>query len=193
MKRDREQNNNDTSERNISVKSLDDSPPLEEEYAKTFLVNEKVLADPLDEFGVADRMNISKTLVIRKTELMAKQYTSVTSQVFFLFAAFLSGLGTELNSQLRSNYSTYATNSYKTHSLLSTVSVASSICSAGALTIYARLSDIFGRITLYLSAMMFFIVGTIIQSQATNIQKYAAGTIFYSLGTSCLLYTSRCV
>ena len=26
--------------------------------------------------------------------------------------------------------------------------------------------------------------GTIIQSQATNIQKYAAGTIFYSLGTS---------
>ncbi|CDO93413.1 unnamed protein product [Kluyveromyces dobzhanskii CBS 2104] len=138
----------------------------------------------LDEYGVPDKLRANRSLVIRKMEIMKKQCNSAFAICVFLFTAFLAGVGTDLNSQLRSNYTTYATNSYRTHSLLSTIGVVSSIISAGALTVYARLSDVFGRIRLYLSAMLFFIIGTIIQSQATNVQKYAAGTIFYSLGTA---------
>ena len=169
--------------RSSSFDNNEDSFPNANKENLTF-AEENHKQELLDEYGVPDKLRANRSLVIRKMEIMRKQYTSVFAICVFLFTAFLTGVGTDLNSQLRNNYTTYATNSYRSHSLLSTIGVVSSIISAGALTVYARLSDVFGRIRLYLSAMLFFVVGTIIQSQANNVQKYAAGTVFYSLGTA---------
>ena len=68
------------------------------------------------------------------------------------------------------------------HSLLSTVGVINLVIGAISQIVYARLSDVFGRLTLFMTAIVFYAVGTIIQSQAYDVQRYAAGAVFYKIG-----------
>lgn len=127
-------------------------------------------------------MKTDKSLVLRKTELLAEQYDSWYWKLVLLFSAFLCGYGYGLDAKLRSVYTTYATNSYKMHSLLSTVGVINLVIGAISQIVYARLSDVFGRLTLFMTAIVFYAVGTIIQSQAYDVQRYAAGAVFYKIG-----------
>lgn len=132
--------------------------------------------------GVCDGMKQTKSLVIRKTEIMASQYNTWYSQVLFLSCAFLCAYGYSLDSSIRYVYMTYATNSYNTHSLLSTISIINMMISAVAQLFFAGLSDVFGRLRLMIVAILFYVVGTVIQSQAYDIQRYAAGSVFYNIG-----------
>ncbi|BAP69709.1 siderophore iron transporter ARN1 [Kluyveromyces marxianus] len=129
-----------------------------------------------------DSFKSSKSIVIRKTEILAEQYSSWQWRFVLLLSAFLCGYGYGLDSTLRSFYTTYATNSYSTHSLLSTVGVINAVMGAAAQIVYARLSDVYGRFTLFCTAIMFYVVGTIIESQAYDVQRYAAGAVFYNIG-----------
>lgn len=132
--------------------------------------------------SVRDELKVTKSLVIRKAELLAKQYEARYLKVLFLFAAFICSFAYGLDSSIRSVYMTYAMNSYSTHSLLSTISVITLMISAVSQIFFAALSDVFGRLTLFLVSIVFYIVGTIIQSQAYDVQRYAAGCIFYYIG-----------
>lgn len=76
----------------------------------------------------------------------------------------------------------YAMNDYATHSLLSTVRIISLVIAAVAQVFFAGLSDVFGRLSLFFVSILFYVVGTIIQSQAFDVQRYAAGSVFYSIG-----------
>ncbi|CCE93872.1 siderophore transporter TDEL_0H00130 [Torulaspora delbrueckii] len=150
--------------------------------AKKITVDEKMVAEPLDEYGMPDKLKVTKSLVIRKAELMAKQYDTWFLKSLFLFSAFLCSFGYGLDGNIRGIYMTYAMNSYSTHSLISTVGVISMVISAVAQVIYAGLSDVFGRLSLFIVSIVFYVVGTIIQSQAYDVQRYAAGSVFYSVG-----------
>ncbi|BAO40111.1 siderophore iron transporter ARN2 [Kluyveromyces marxianus DMKU3-1042] len=127
-------------------------------------------------------LSATKSLVIRKTEILADQYQSWPYRIALLFSAFLCAYGYGLDGTLRNVYTTYATSSYQTHSLLSTVSVINLVIAAAAQIFYARLSDVFGRLTLLIVSIVFYSVGTIIQSQAYDVQRYAAGAVFYNVG-----------
>ncbi|CDH11212.1 probable Siderophore iron transporter ARN2 [Zygosaccharomyces bailii ISA1307] len=135
-----------------------------------------------NESDVHDNLKMTKSLVIRKAELMAKQYDTWTLRVVFLFSAFLCSFGYGLDSNIRDIYMTYAMNSYSTHSLVSTVDIISEVISAVAQLFFAGLSDVFGRLSLFIVSIIFYAVGTIIQSQAYDVQRYAAGTFFYNVG-----------
>lgn len=100
----------------------------------------------------------------------------------FAFSAFVCGYGYGLDGNIRYIYTGYATSSYSEHSLLSTINVINAVVSAASQIIYARLSDVFGRLYLFISAIILYVVGTIIQSQAYDVQRYAAGAIFYNAG-----------
>lgn len=141
--------------------------------------SEKILQNESD---VHDNLKMTKSLVIRKAELMAKQYDTWTLRVVFLFSAFLCSFGYGLDSNIRDIYMTYAMNSYSTHSLVSTVDIISEVISAVAQLFFAGLSDVFGRLSLFIVSIIFYAVGTIIQSQAYDVQRYAAGTFFYNVG-----------
>lgn len=99
-----------------------------------------------------------------------------------LVSAFICAYGYGLDGTIRNVYTTYATNSYSSHSLLSTIGVINLVIGAAAQIFYARLSDVFGRLTLLLISIVFYSVGTIIQSQAYDVQRYAAGAVFYNVG-----------
>lgn len=144
--------------------------------------DEKLVSEPVNEYGIPDKFKTSKSLVLRKTEILSEQYSAWYWRVVLLFSAFLCGYGYGLDGNLRYVYTTYATNSYSTHSLLSTIGVVNSVIAAASQIIYARLSDVFGRLTLFITAIVFYVVGTIIESQAYDVQRYAAGAVFYNVG-----------
>ncbi|CDO91977.1 unnamed protein product [Kluyveromyces dobzhanskii CBS 2104] len=188
-----------STEKNIGTRAAEEVPVAaddEKDFRTTYSDDTNVLknvngahvdekqAGPGDvnEYGIPDRLKSSKSLTIRKTELLAEQYDSWKWRAVLLFSAFLCGYGYGLDGSLRNYYTTYAQNSYSTHSLLSTIGVINSVMGAASQVVYARLSDVYGRFTLFVTAIVFYVVGTIIQSQAHDVQRYAAGAVFYNIG-----------
>lgn len=127
--------------------------------------------------------NDTKAIVIKKAELQAAQYKdSWTYKILLLVSAFIIGYGYGLDGNVRYVYTAAASASYGTHSLISTIGVINAVIGAASQIIYARLSDVYGRLVLLITAITFYVVGTIIQSQAYDIQRYCAGAVFYNLG-----------
>ena len=54
--------------------------------------------------------------------------------------------------------------------------------SAAAQPCYARLSDRFGRLELCLFAIVFYSMGTVMQSQAYDVNRFAGGSVIYQIG-----------
>ncbi|CAI4500384.1 AMP_1a_G0023650.mRNA.1.CDS.1 [Saccharomyces cerevisiae] len=124
----------------------------------------------------------NRSLIIQQTEIISSAYNKWYLQAILLLSAFICGYGYGLDGNIRYIYTGYATSSYSEHSLLSTINVINAVVSAASQIIYARLSDVFGRLYLFISAVILYVVGTIIQSQAYDVQRYAAGAIFYNAG-----------
>lgn len=125
-----------------------------------------------------------KSFGIRKSEILTAQYENRWLKGIFFFSIFICMYVATLEAQVIQVFMGYATSSYRQHSLLSTISVIRLVVATASLPAFARLSDIFGRLELFLIAMVFRIIGYIIQSQATNVQKYGAGMVFYSFGVA---------
>jgi SIT family siderophore-iron:H+ symporter-like MFS transporter len=125
----------------------------------------------------------TKFNTIRKAEILAEQYKGkLVYNILLLVSAFIIGYGYGLDSSTRYIYTGYAASSYGAHSLISTIGVINAVIGAASQVVYARLSDVFGRLELLITAIVFYVVGTIIQSQAYDIQRYCAGAVFYNLG-----------
>lgn len=119
---------------------------------------------------------------VRKIELLYKQDTSPLFNVAMLFSLFCVGFIYSLDAQMRSTFTGYATESYAQHTALSTVNVVTTVIAAAGQLFYARLMDIYGRLELYILSIVLYVIGTIVQSQATNLARYCVGAIFYQLG-----------
>lgn len=127
---------------------------------------------------------VEKSYGIRKSELIMAQLTNWWYKGFFFFTIFIGMYIMMMEAEAVRTFSSYATSSYRQHSLMSTVGVIRSVVSASSLPFFARLSDQFGRFELFLVAIVFRIIGLIIQSQAVDVQKYAAGVVFYGFGNA---------
>ncbi|KAG7825121.1 hypothetical protein KL909_001413 [Ogataea angusta] len=125
-----------------------------------------------------------KSYGVRRTEALNKQYNVWYGKVAIFFSIFLVAYAYGLDGQIRYTYQSYATSSYSQHSLLSTVTVVRSVAACVAQLFYARLSDIFGRIELLFVGIVLYVVGTIIESQAYDVTRFAAGAILYQFGYS---------
>lgn len=119
---------------------------------------------------------------IRRVEILNKQYELMYLRVLFFFCIFLVSYVYSLDGTLRWTLQGYATSSYSQHSLLATVGVIRSVVAAAAQPTYARLSDKFGRLELVLVSIIFYAMGTVIESQAYDIYRFAGGAVLYSIG-----------
>ncbi|ODV92669.1 hypothetical protein CANCADRAFT_30763 [Tortispora caseinolytica NRRL Y-17796] len=122
-----------------------------------------------------------KSLGVRKVEILTAQY-GLTGKIAVFFMIFLVAYAYGLDGMIRGVYQVLATNSYAQHSLVATVNVIRGVVAAAAQPTYARLSDVFGRAELIIVAALFYLVGTVIESQAYDVQRFAAGAIFYQIG-----------
>ncbi|CCH42889.1 Siderophore iron transporter [Wickerhamomyces ciferrii] len=127
-----------------------------------------------------------KTRGVLKIEAYSKYYQHPFYKLLLFFSVFLIAYTYGLDSSVRSVNLAYAQSSYSTHSLLSTVNCIQAVIAAAGQLAFARISDVFGRLTLIFIVVIFYVMGTIIESQATNVQKFAAGAVFYSLGLTSL-------
>ncbi|KAF8001980.1 hypothetical protein HF325_002945 [Metschnikowia pulcherrima] len=121
---------------------------------------------------------------VRKAELMTAQYSNRWLKVIFYISTFFCSYCYVLDGTLRYTSQVYATSSYSTHSLYTTVNVIRAVISAASQPTYARLSDRFGRLELFLVSILFYVVGTVIQSQAYDVQRFAGGAVLYQIGYS---------
>lgn len=75
-----------------------------------------------------------------------------------------------------------ATVLYSSYSLLPTINVICVVVASAAQVVVARLSDVFGRMELSVVSVLFYVVGTIIQSQAYDVQIFAGSSVLYQIG-----------
>lgn len=126
----------------------------------------------------------AKSFGVRKAELMSAQYLNRWLKTFFYISCFLCAYCYGLDGTIRYTFQTYATNSYSQHSLFTTVGVIRSVVAAASQPAYARLSDQFGRLELFIVSIIFYAVGTVIESQAYDVQRFAGGAVLYQIGYS---------
>lgn len=153
--------------------------------------------NPVSTVGVADEDRVSdtndmptealmekrnKNIMIKRTEILSSMCNKWYHHALLIFCAFVCGYGYGLDGNIRYIYTGYATSSYSEHSLLSTINVINAVVSAVSQIMYARLSDVFGRLSLFVVSIVLYAVGTVIQCQAYDVQRYAAGSIFYNAG-----------
>ncbi len=145
--------------------------------------------DPSHQSNPSEKIDPAETsIAVQKIEIMANQYQLVGKIVLFFFI-FLVSYSYGLDNQIRYVYQANATNSYSQHSLLATINVVNAVIAAAAQPTMARLSDVFGRVEILILSVVFYCVGTIIESQATSVQKYAGAAVIYQIGYTGLMLT----
>lgn len=127
-----------------------------------------------------------KSRGIRRVEIISSQYGKV-GKFFVFFCLFLVGYSYGLDSSVRYQFQSFAQSSYGTHSLIATINIATSVIAVAAQPFYARLSDVFGRAELLCVCILFYVVGTILESQARNASIYAGGAVIFQFGYTGIL------
>lgn len=130
-----------------------------------------------------------KDVGVVNIEIYAEMYSTPLCRFILFFSVFLVAYANGLDGSVRYTYQSYATSSYAEHSLLSTVNCITTVIAAAGQICYARASDIFGRLTILCLGILFYIVGTVIESQATSVSRFAAGSCFYQLGYTGIVLT----
>ncbi|KAG7530604.1 hypothetical protein FFLO_04906 [Filobasidium floriforme] len=103
------------------------------------------------------------------------------------FGVFLVTYVYGLDGTVRYTYQGYATASYAQHSLLSTITVVRSVIGAAAQPTAAKISDVFGRTELILVSIVFYVVGTIVESVSDDVQTFCAGAVIYQIGYTMII------
>lgn len=125
---------------------------------------------------------------VRAVQLYAKHYNHPIYRIMLFLSIFLVAYAYGLDGMVRYTYQASATSSYAQHSLLSTVNCIRSVIAAAGQICFARASDISGRFPLLIIAIIFYSMGTIIESQAVNVSRFAAGACFYQLGYTGIVF-----
>ncbi|GBL50778.1 hypothetical_protein [Candidozyma auris] len=147
-------------------------------------LNHKEVNDSSSVSSDAPSEVVIKSFGIRRVELIMAQMTRPWHKVLFCFFIFFGMFIISVDNSAVAVFVGYATNSYKQHSLMSTIGVIRGVAAGASMPFYARAADNFGRLPLYMFALIFKLIGLVVQAHATDIQKYGAGTVFYALGNS---------
>ncbi|KAL6452035.1 SIT1 Siderophore iron transporter 1 [Candida maltosa Xu316] len=119
---------------------------------------------------------------IRKAEFLTAQYNTIPLRIILLISIFFVAYAFSLDLVLRGNLTLYATSSYRNHSGFTTIGVYTAVIGGITQPVYARLSDRFGRFEIFIISIVLYSVGTIIQSQAYNFDRFAVGSVLFQIG-----------
>ncbi|KAK3986203.1 major facilitator superfamily domain-containing protein [Cladorrhinum sp. PSN332] len=129
---------------------------------------------------------VDKSPGVRRAEalsavLRTRDFVCIFVSIFLIaFAYGLDGL-------LRYAYQPYATASFDQHSLLAMVNVLRSVIAAAAQPTSGRIADIFGRVQLVCVSVLFYVIGTLLESESRSVKTFAAGAIIYQVGYTMIL------
>jgi SIT family siderophore-iron:H+ symporter-like MFS transporter len=129
----------------------------------------------------ADAVRDMKSPGVIRIEGLSKAIT-LMDRVFIFFGVFLVADGT-----LRYTYQPTATADFEKHSLLSTINVLRSVIAAAAQPTSAKIADVFGRVELICLSVFFYVIGTVVEAVATDIETFCAGGVIYQVGYTMII------
>ncbi|KAK3192361.1 ferrioxamine B transporter [Lecanicillium sp. MT-2017a] len=124
---------------------------------------------------------------VRRMEAVSEHLTPVTRAILFV-GIFIVAYVYSLDITLRYAYQPTATDSFKTHSLLATVSVLRSAIAAATQPTAAKVADVFGRVELLLASIVFYVIGTVVDATSHGVEAFAAGAVLYQIGFTCVSF-----
>ncbi|KLU87323.1 siderophore iron transporter mirC, partial [Magnaporthiopsis poae ATCC 64411] len=95
---------------------------------------------------------------------------------------FLMAFATSLEGQVSYSMSVFATSSFNSHALVSTVLVVQSVVMAVIKPIMAKVGDVFGRLEAFSISVLLYVLGYVQQAASRNVDSFASAQIFYSAG-----------
>lgn len=128
---------------------------------------------------------------VYNAEIHAKYYSTKFRRILIFFSLFCMAFAFGLDHAVRTTFQTLATSSYQQHSLLSTVTCINKVIQAAAQIWYARAADMFGRPTILVLSVLFYSMGSVIESQAYDVTRFAAGSCIFALGHSGIILTAE--
>lgn len=131
---------------------------------------------PMDEVR-----EIDKSAGVTRMELIDK-CSNVYERGVLLFGIFLVGYTYSLGATINSNMRTAALTAMNQTALQSSVNTISSVVAAAALPTGAKISDVFGRLELFLVALLFHVLGNIVCASANNLATLSGGVVLYTIG-----------
>ncbi|TPX14535.1 uncharacterized protein E0L32_005227 [Thyridium curvatum] len=111
-----------------------------------------------------------------------------TDRFFIFFGVFLIAYAYGLDGTLRYAYQPTASGDLGNHSLSATVNVLRAVIAAAAQPTSAKIADVFGRVELIMVSVFFYVIGTIVEATAQNIDTFAAGAIIYQIGYTMVMF-----
>ncbi|EPS29235.1 Siderophore iron transporter 1 [Penicillium oxalicum] len=123
---------------------------------------------------------------VQRIEAIASQFSLVDRVCLFL-AIFLIAYVYGIDGTVRYTYQPLATQGFGQHSLLATVNVLRAVIAAAAQPTAAKIADVFGRVELIVVSILFYVIGTIIEACANNMQAFCAGAVIYQIGYTCIM------
>ncbi|KAJ5096897.1 hypothetical protein N7456_007618 [Penicillium angulare] len=123
---------------------------------------------------------------VRRIEILASHF-GLWDRVFLFASLFLVAYVYGLDGTVRYTYQPYATQSYGQHSLLATVNVLRAVIAAAAQPTAAKVADVFGRVELIIISIIFYTIGTIVETFAKSVEAFAAGAVIYQIGYTCIM------
>ncbi|GAA5909919.1 hypothetical protein JCM8208_000989 [Rhodotorula glutinis] len=133
--------------------------------------------------AVPEVAEVKQSLGVKRIEVINSQLTPFW-RAWLWVAVFLTAYCYSLDATVRGTLQSYATSSFSHHSLLSTVNVLKSIIAAAAYPPYAKLADTFGRVEMILFSVVMYVVGTIVEACATNMESFCGGAVLFQFGYS---------
>lgn len=126
--------------------------------------------------------NYFKGSGVINVEIYKEEYKRPLYKVMLFFSIYLVAYVYSMDGLVRFTYQYQATSKYKDKSSLKVVNCVKTVMSTAGQFGIARSADIFGRTTVLNVSVVLYVVGTLIQCQATDLPKFGAGTCIYQLG-----------
>ncbi|KAJ1325374.1 MFS transporter SIT family siderophore-iron:H+ symporter [Microdochium nivale] len=146
--------------------------------------------------GIADSTAVSsdeshskpgdKSPGVIRVEALSSVMTT-TDRCFVFFSVFLIAYVYGLDGTLRYTYQNYAQAEFGEHSLLSSINVLRAVIAAAAQPTAGKIADVFGRVELVCVSIFFYILGTVVETVATDTKTYAGGSVLYQLGYTSII------
>ncbi|OOF90139.1 hypothetical protein ASPCADRAFT_135416 [Aspergillus carbonarius ITEM 5010] len=123
---------------------------------------------------------------VKRIEVLSSYLWNI-DRVFLFSGIFLVAYVYGLDGQVRGTYQPYATASYGSHSLLSSLDILRAVIAAAAQPTAAKIADVFGRVELILVSIAFYTIGTIVEASSNTVEQFAAGAVLYQIGYTAIL------
>ncbi|KAM0750275.1 MFS general substrate transporter [Meredithblackwellia eburnea MCA 4105] len=163
--------------------ALDQAAKAEDNSSASSAADGETKDIPLDskEVNVLYSTNSEEQDGVKQADAMTRSWSKGSLYTIYLFF-WLTYCTNAFQSSITGNLAPYITSAFAEHSLIPVIGIVSSVMSAAAYLIIAKILNIWDRSYGYLGMAALATLGLILSAACTNIASYCAAQVFYNIG-----------